>query len=60
MARHFNHHRKYTACSLQDHLHTMKVNTTPNHPSFASVHLFQSNQCFEAVEFVNRHVLEKL
>ena len=28
MARHFNHRRKQTACSSQDHLHSMKVYNT--------------------------------
>ena len=27
--------------------------------TLSSVHLFQSNQCFQAIEFVDRHVLEK-
>ena len=26
----------------------------------SSVHLFQSNQCFEAIEFVDQHIFEKL
>ena len=45
--------------------------TTPNHRNFAnsdsyffqplsSVHLLQSNQHFQAIEFVDRHVSEKL
>ena len=44
--------------------------TTPNHRRFSkrflyffqlvSVHLSQSNQCFEAIEFMDRHVSEKL
>ena len=46
--------------------------TTPDHHNFAnsdslfffrplsSVHLLQSNQCFQAIEFVDRHVPEKL
>ena len=45
--------------------------TTPDHRSFSktfffffqlvsSVHLFQSNQRFEAIQFMGRHVLEKL
>ena len=46
MARHFNRRQKQSACSSQN--------------SFAySVHLFQSNQRFYAIEFVDRHVSEK-
>ena len=45
IARHFNRRRKQTA----------------SQNSFAySVHLFQSNQRFSAIEFVDRHVSEKL
>ena len=61
----------YTACSSQDHLRTMKVyNIRPSQICYlrflvffrplSGVHLFQSNQRFEAIEFVDRHVSEKL
>ena len=50
----------------KSNLHTMKVyNTRPSQFCFfsrplRSVYLFQSNQRFQAIEFVDRHVSEKL
>ena len=72
MARHFNHRRKLIACSSQEPL---AYNESLQYPSIAvlllnsdsfffrplsSVHLFQSNQRLQAIELVDRHVLEKL
>ena len=71
MARHFNHRRKQTACSSQDPLAN---NESLQHPTItvllirtliffrllSRVHFFQSNQRFQAIEFVDRHVSEKL
>ena len=53
------------------HLHTTKVyNTQPSQfcslksnfffLPLSSVHLFQSNQCFEAIEFMDPHISENL
>ena len=71
MARHFNYRRKQIACPSQD---PFAYNESLQHPTIAvllimiliffrplsSVHLFQSNQRFQAIEFVDRHVSEKL
>ena len=71
MARHFNHRRKQTACLSQG---PFAYDESPKHPTIAdllikiliffrplsSVHLFQSNQRFQAIEFVDQHVSEKL
>ena len=71
MARLFSHRRKYIACSSQD---LFAYSESLQHPTIAilliqilnyfrplgSVHLLQSNQRFQAIEFVNRHVSEKL
>ena len=71
MARHFNHRWKETSCSSQD---PFEYNESLQHPTIAvllikiliffrplsSLHLFQSNQRFQAILFVDRHVLEKL
>ena len=71
MARHFNHRRKKTACSSQDPLAN---NESLQHPTIAvllittliffrllsSVHFLQSNERFQAIELVDRHVSEKL
>ena len=65
MAHHFNH------CMLITRpIFIQWKFTTPDHRSFAnkdssffyhcSVHLFQSNQCFHVIEFVDRLVVEKL
>ena len=44
------------------HLHTMKVyNTRPVYSlTIKSIHLFQGNQTFQATEFVDQPVPEKL
>ena len=71
MARHFNHRQKSTVCSSQD---PFAYNESLQHPTIAilqikilifsrplsSVLLLQSNQRFQAIEFVDRHVSEKL
>ena len=71
MARQFNHRRKQTACSSTE---PFAHNESLQHPTIAvllikiliffrplsSVHLFQSNQRFQAIEFVDRHVSEEL
>ena len=71
MARHFNHRRKKTACSSQDPLAN---NESLQHPTItvllittliffrllSSVHFLQSNERFQAIELVDRHVSEKL
>ena len=55
----------------KSHLHTMKVYNTRTSRfcllrflfffrPLSSVHMFQSNQRIQAIEFVNRHVSEKL
>ena len=63
MARHINHRRKYIACSSQD---PFAYNESLQHPTIvylvlkipiflwhlSSVHLFQGNQCFQAIESV--------
>ena len=74
LARHFNHRWKQTACSSQDTLAYIKVyNTRPvsltievllvNFVLFIdhwSNHLFQSSQPFQAIEFFDWRVPEKL
>ena len=71
MARHFNHRRKKNACLSRD---SFAYSESLQHPTIAillikiliffrplsSVHLLQSNQRFQAIEFVDRHVSEKL
>ena len=63
MSRHFNHRRKYIACSSQE---PFAYNESLQHLTIvdllikiliffrplSSVHLLQSNQCFQAIEFV--------
>ena len=71
MARHFNHRRKQIACSSQE---PFVYNKSLHQPTIAvllikiliffgplsSVHLFQRNRRFQAIEFVDRHDSEKL
>ena len=71
MARLFNHRPKYIACSSQD---LFAYSESLQHPTiailliqilnyfrpFSNVHLLQSKEGFQAIEFVNRHVSEKL
>ena len=71
MARHFNPRQKWIACSLQD---SFAYSESLQHPiisillikiliffqPLSSVHLLQSNQCFQAIEFMDQHVSEKL
>ena len=72
MARYFVHRRKKRPAHHKTHLHTMKVyNSRPvsltievlliKIPLFLTIiHLFQSNQRFQAIKFVDRLVPEKL
>ena len=72
MARYFVHRRKKRPPHHKTHLHTMKVyNSRPvsltievlliKIPLFLTIiHLFQSNQRFQAIRFVDRLVPEKL
>ena len=68
MARHFNHRQKKTACSSLD---SFAYNKSLQHPTSQPlpikfffdhwrVQFFQSYQLFQAIEFVDRPVLEKL
>ena len=71
MACIFNHRRKYIACSSQD---LFAYSESLQHPTiailliqilnyfrpFSNVHLLQSKERFQAIEFVNRYVSEKL
>ena len=68
MTRPFNDLRKNKRhAHHKTHMHAMKVyNTRPSQfcnfffRPLSGVHLLQSNQCFQAMEFVDRHVSEKL
>ena len=68
IGRHFNYRRKWTACSsLICMLYSFAYNESLQQATIAvffrppsSVHLFQSNQRFQAREFVDRHVSAKL
>ena len=54
MARHFNHRRKETACSSQDPVaYNEKLQQLIFFRAFSSVYLFQSNQRFQVIEFVD-------
>ena len=73
IARHFNHLRRKNACSSQDSFvyneSLQHPASWPHHQSFANkdspffsvdhwiVHLFQSNQRFQTIEFVDRPCL---
>ena len=73
MARHFQSSPKINRMLITRTISIQWKFTTPDHRSFAikfgilfffrplsTVHLFQSNQRFQAIEIVDRHVSEKL
>ena len=54
MAGHFDHYQKQTACSSQDHLHTMKVyNTQPVSLLLIKFSFFSTTEAFTCSKVIN-------